>query len=71
MEIFNGKGDGVDVLFGEKGCEYCEKYGIEWILCYEEEDGLFGKDLWSGIWVIIELEGSYKCGKGSVDEYFE
>lgn len=70
-EILNGRGDGVDVPPGEKGRQYCEKHGIEWISHYDNEDGTPGKDLRSGTRVTIELEGAYKRGKGSVDEYLE
>ncbi|MFH1919341.1 MAG: DNA topoisomerase VI subunit B [Planctomycetota bacterium] len=58
-EILNGRGEGVDVPPGERGCEAIEKYGIEWI----EAD--------HGTRVTIELEARYQRGRGSVDEYLD
>ncbi|MEM9409485.1 MAG: DNA topoisomerase VI subunit B [Planctomycetota bacterium] len=83
-EILNGKGDGEDIPPGEKGIKYCDKKGIRWITHYpvpeneatdenetENQEPKLGKPLPSGTRVTIELEGSHKRGKGSVDEYLE
>ena len=76
-EILNNKGDGEDIPPGEKGAKYCDRKGIQWISEYPAEIGPDGeqvaaaKQLPSGTRVTIELEGSYKRGKGSVDEYLE
>jgi DNA topoisomerase-6 subunit B len=56
-EILNGKGEGVDIPAGEKGLEYIQKNGIEWV----DQD--------HGTRVTIELEARYQRGRGSVDEY--
>jgi DNA topoisomerase-6 subunit B len=56
-EILNGRGDGVDIPPGEKGAQYIEKNGIEWV------------DTNHGTRVTIELEARYQRGRGSVDEY--
>lgn len=58
-EILNGKGEGIDIPIGEKGREYIEKNGIEWV------------DMDHGTRVTIELEARYQRGKGSVDEYLQ
>jgi DNA topoisomerase-6 subunit B len=58
-EILNGRGDGVDIPPGEKGAQYIEKHGIEWV---ESNHGTR---------VTIELEARYQRGRGSVDEYLE
>lgn len=58
-KILNGKGDGVDIPPGEKGQQYIDKHGIEWV------------DQKSGTRVTIELEAKYVRGRGSVDEYLE
>ncbi len=58
-EILNGRGQGVDIPAGNKGCEAIEKYGIEWI------------EIDHGTRVTIELEAKYQRGRGSVDEYLE
>jgi DNA topoisomerase-6 subunit B len=58
-EILNGRGDGVDIPPGEKGAQYIEKNGIEWV------------DSNHGTRVTIELEARYQRGRGSVDEYLE
>ncbi|MCA9241659.1 MAG: DNA topoisomerase VI subunit B [Planctomycetales bacterium] len=55
--ILNGKGDGVDIPPGEKGAQYIEKHGIEWV------------DQPHGTRVTIELEAKFVRGRGSVDEY--
>lgn len=58
-KILNGKGDGVDIPPGEKGQQYIDKHGIEWV------------DQKSGTRVTIELEAKFVRGRGSVDEYLE
>ncbi len=58
-EILNGKGEGIDIPPGEKGVQYCEKNGIEWV------------HVEHGTRVTIELEAKYVRGRGSVDEYLE
>jgi len=58
-EILNGRGDGVDIPAGQKGIEYIEKHGIEWV------------EAKHGTRVTIELEARYQRGRGSVDEYLE
>ena len=80
-EIHNGKGEGEDIPAGEKGVQYCHKKGIEWVSEYPidpvEDESAEGspppkpRPLASGTRVTIELEGVYKRGKGSVDEYLE
>ncbi len=81
-EILNGRGEGVDIPPGEKGIAYCEKKDIHWTAHYpapaqEGSDNESaktretGKQIASGTRVTIELEGAYKRGKGSVDEYLE
>ena len=58
-EILNGKGEGIEILPGEKGLAEIEKHGIEWI------------EVPHGTRVTIELEAKYQRGRGSVDEYLE
>lgn len=58
-KILNGKGEGVDIPPGEKGVEYIDKHGIEWV------------DQPHGTRVTIELEAKFTRGRGSVDEYLE
>lgn len=58
-EILNGKGDGIDIPPGDRGKQYIEKHGIEWV----ETD--------HGTRVTIELEARYQRGRGSVDEYLQ
>lgn len=71
-EILNGKGDGVDIPPNEAGRKYIAKHGIEWESHYEpESEDKPPKDVKSGTRVTIELEGVYKRGRGSVDEYLE
>lgn len=70
-EILNGKGEGVDIPAGDDGQEYVAKHGIEWIAFHEAQEGKEPKPVKSGTRVTIELEGVYKRGKGSVDEYLE
>ncbi len=71
-EIHNGRGDGEDIPPGDKGEAYCKKKGIEWVSQYSpESEDAKPKELVSGTRVTIELEGIYKRGKGSVDEYLE
>lgn len=70
-EILNKRGEGEDIPPGEKGIQYCERKGIHWIAEYPAEEGEKAKPVVSGTRVTIELEGSYKRGKGSVDEYLE
>ena len=65
-EILNGHGEGVDIPPGEKGSDYIAKHGIEWV---DVHDG--DKEVVHGTRVTIELEGAYKRGRGSVDEYLE
>ncbi len=57
--ILNGKGAGVDIPPGEKGKQYIEKHGIEWV------------DQSHGTRVTIELEAKFVRGRGSVDEYLQ
>ncbi len=71
-EIHNGRGDGEDIPAGEKGLQYCQKKGIEWVTHYPADaEHEKPRELISGTRVSIELEGVYKRGKGSVDEYLE
>lgn len=71
-EILNGKGNGEDIPPGEKGRAYIERHGIEWVSQYDaESEDDKPKDVSSGTRVTIDLEGIYKRGKGSVDEYLE
>jgi DNA topoisomerase-6 subunit B len=58
-EIINGRGEGIEILPGQRGASAIEKHGIEWI----ERD--------HGTRVTIELEAKYQRGRGSVDEYLE
>jgi len=58
-KILNGRGDGVDIPPGEKGAQYIDKHGIEWV------------DQPHGTRVTIELEAKFNRGRGSVDEYLE
>ncbi len=58
-KILNGKGDGEDIPPGDKGKQYIEKHGIEWV------------DVSHGTRVTIELEAKFVRGRGSVDEYLE
>ena len=70
-EILNGRGDGVDIPPGEAGRKYIAKHGIEWETHYDATEGKDPKEVKSGTRVTIELEGIYKRGRGSVDEYLE
>jgi len=65
-EILNGHGEGVDIPAGEKGKALIEKHGIEWIAVHDGD-----KEVVHGTRVTIELEGAYKRGRGSVEEYLE
>jgi DNA topoisomerase-6 subunit B len=65
-EILNGRGEGVDIPAGAKGQEYIEKHGIEWVAVHDGD-----KETIHGTRVTIELEGAYKRGRGSVEEYLE
>lgn len=65
-EILNGAGEGVDIPPGDKGKAYIEKHGIEWVAVGEGEH-----EVAHGTRVTIELEGAYKRGRGSVEEYLE
>ncbi len=56
-KILNGGGEGVDISAGDKGVQYIEKHGIEWV------------DQPHGTRVTIELEAKFNRGRGSVDEY--
>jgi DNA topoisomerase VI subunit B len=58
-KILNGGGEGVDIPAGEKGVQYIEKHGIEWV------------DQPHGTRVTIELEAKFIRGRGSVDEYLQ
>jgi len=58
-KILNGKGDGVDIPPGDKGTNYIEKHGIEWV---EQPHGTR---------VTIELQAKFVRGRGSVGEYLE
>jgi len=71
-DILNGKGEGEDIPVGDKGLAYCQKNEIDWINDYpveSPEDKV--QPIVSGTRVTIELEGQYKRGKGSVDEFLE
>ncbi|HEY2827689.1 MAG TPA: DNA topoisomerase VI subunit B [Pirellulales bacterium] len=65
-EILNGHGEGVDIPAGEKGKALIEKHGIEWVAVHDGD-----KEVAHGTRVTIELEGAYKRGRGSVEEYLE
>ncbi|HEX6961769.1 MAG TPA: DNA topoisomerase VI subunit B, partial [Lacipirellula sp.] len=56
-KILNGKGEGEDIPPGDKGQQYIDKHGIEWV------------DVPHGTRVTIELEAKFIRGRGSVDEY--
>jgi DNA topoisomerase-6 subunit B len=58
-KILNGGGEGVDIPAGDKGAQYIEKHGIEWV------------DQPHGTRVTIELEAKFIRGRGSVDEYLQ
>jgi DNA topoisomerase VI subunit B len=58
-KILNGGGEGVDIPPGDKGAQYIEKHGIEWV------------DQPHGTRVTIELEAKFIRGRGSVDEYLQ
>ena len=58
-KIMNGRGDGVDIPPGDKGVQYIDKHGIEWV---EQSHGTR---------VTIELEAKFVRGRGSVDEYLQ
>jgi DNA topoisomerase VI subunit B len=58
-KILNGGGEGVDIPAGDKGVQYIEKHGIEWV------------DQPHGTRVTIELEAKFNRGRGSVDEYLQ
>ena len=58
-EIVNGRGEGVDIVPGQRGRKAIEKHGIEWI----EAD--------HGTRVTIELEAKFQRGRGSVDDYLQ
>lgn len=58
-EILNGRGEGEEILPGERGRQAIEKHSIEWA------------DVDHGTLVTIELEARYQRGRGSVDEYLE
>lgn len=71
-DILNGKGEGEDIPPGDKGIAYCQKNEIEWIAEYPSESTESKPQaIPSGTRVTIELEGQYKRGKGSVDEFLE
>jgi len=58
-KILNSRGDGVDIPPGDKGTQYIEKHGIEWV---EQPHGTR---------VTIELQAKFIRGRGSVGEYLE
>ncbi|MEX0612720.1 MAG: DNA topoisomerase VI subunit B [Pirellulales bacterium] len=58
-QILNGRGEGVDIPPSQKGKEYVEKHGIEWV--HQPH----------GTRVTIELQAKFVRGRGSVDEYLE
>ncbi len=64
-EILNGKGEGDDIPFGEKGAEFLKKRGVEWKAASD------GTAAHHGTSVTIELEAKYQRGRGSVDDYLE
>ena len=70
-EILNKRGEGEDIPPGEKGHNYLEKHGIEWVTHYDAIEGEKEKEVRSGTRVTIELEGRFHRGRGSVDEYLE
>lgn len=71
-EILNGKGDGEDIPPGEKGEQYIQDQGIEWVTHHEPESpGEAPKPIAHGTRVTLDLEAKYQRGKGSVDEYLE
>jgi len=57
--ILNGRGEGVDIPPSDKGAQYIEKHGIEWV------------DQPHGTRVTIELQAKFVRGRGSVGEYLE
>src|SRR5437763_5071650 len=65
-EILNGRGDGVDIPWGEQGTKYIAAHGIEWVAAND-----LGQEVVHGTRVTIELEGRFQRGRGSVDEYLE
>ncbi len=65
-EILNGRGEGVDIPAGDKGQAIIAKHGIEWVAVHDGD-----KEVMHGTRVTIELEGAYKRGRGSVEEYLE
>jgi DNA topoisomerase-6 subunit B len=64
-EILNGRGEGEDIPFGEKGAEFLKKRGVEW---KADKNGVVAHH---GTSVTIELEAKYQRGRGSVDDYLE
>ncbi|MBA2117991.1 DNA topoisomerase VI subunit B [Bremerella alba] len=71
-EILNGKGDGEDIPPGEKGDQYIQDHGIEWVTHHDPETpDASPKPIASGTRVTLDLEAKYQRGKGSVDEYLE
>jgi DNA topoisomerase VI subunit B len=71
-EIINGKGEGIDILPGEKGLQYIRENRIAWENQYPvSEQHPDPEEVASGTRVTIELAAIYKRGKGSVDEYLE
>jgi DNA topoisomerase VI subunit B len=65
-EILNGRGDGVDIPWGDQGAKYIAAHGIEWVPAND-----LGQEVVHGTRVTIELEGRFQRGRGSVDEYLE
>jgi DNA topoisomerase-6 subunit B len=71
-EIINGKGEGIDILPGEKGQQFIRDSKIAWENQYPvSEQHPEAEEIASGTRVTIELAAVYKRGKGSVDEYLE
>ena len=70
--IKNGRGDGLDIVPGEKGRKLLKKNNIAWEAFYEpEKEGAAPKELRSGTRVTIELASKYFRGRGSVEGYLE
>lgn len=72
-EIHNGRGEGEDLpKTPETIAKFCSRNGIVWQREIPAADAdSKPTDLVSGTMVSIEMEASYKRGKGSVDEYLE
>ncbi|PQO46421.1 DNA topoisomerase VI subunit B [Blastopirellula marina] len=71
-EILNGKGNGLDIPYGERGDKIIQDEGIEWVTHFDPETpDAAPKPIAHGTRVSLELEAKYQRGKGSVDEYLE